>query len=124
MKKTLFMAAFAAAACLSTHAFAHEARPRHGGVAQSAGDLSFELVNKDGAVTIHVDDHGKSLSTLGATGTLTVLNGTTRTELPLAPGGGNTLVAKGQVKLESGSKAVAAVTLAQKQTISVRFRIR
>ena len=59
---------------------------------QTAGDLSFELVAKDGSTTIDVDDHGKDKPTAGATGTMTVLMGTQKTELPLASGGNNTLV--------------------------------
>ena len=91
---------------------------------QSAGDLAFELVPKDGGATIYVDDHGKDLPTVGATGTLTVLKGTEKTEVALESGGGNTLVAKGNAKLEPGSKAVAAVTFADKKTVSVRFSVK
>jgi len=124
MKKIFAVAALAASVVLSGHVLAHGAKAKHGGIVQSAGDLAFELVAKDGGATIYVDDHGKDLATLGATGTLTVLKGTEKTELPLESGGGNTLVVKGDAKLAPGSKAVAAITFADKKAVSVRFSIK
>ena len=124
MKKIFAVAAFAAGVILSGQALAHGAKPKHGGIVQAAGDLSFELVAKDGGVTIYVDDHGKNKQTAGATGTLTVLKGTQKTELQLEPGGDNTLVVKGKAELAKGSKAVAAVTFADKKTVSVRFSVK
>lgn len=109
---------------LSGNVMAHGSKAKHGGIVQSAGDLSFELVSKDGKTTIYVDDHGKDLPTTGVTGTLTVLNGTQKTKLPLESDGGNTLVAKGDAKLAPGSKAVAAVTFADKNVVSVRFAVK
>jgi len=124
MKKCFAVAALAASVALSGHVLAHGAKPKHGGVVQSAGDLAFELVSKDGGATIYVDDHGKDLPTAGATGTLTVLKGTEKTELPLEAGANNTLVVKGNANLAAGSKAVAAITFADKKSVSVRFSIK
>ncbi len=124
MKKIFAVAALAASVAFPGEVLAHGAKARHGGIVQSAGDLSFELVTKNGVPTIYVNDHGKDLSTTGATGTLTVLKGTQKTELPLAAGGNNTLVAKGGANLAPGSKAVAAVTFADKKAVSVRFSIK
>lgn len=124
MKKIFAVAAFAAGLVLSGQALAHGAKPKHGGIVQTAGDLSFELVARDGGATIYVDDHGKDKPTAGATGTLTVLRGTQKTELPLESGGNNVLVAKGQAALEKGSKAVASVNFADKKTVSVRFSVK
>lgn len=124
MKKMFAVAALAASLALSGNVSAHGAKAKHGGVVQSAGDLAFELVAKDSGPTIYVDDHGKELPTIGATGTLTVLKGTEKTVLPLASGGGNTLVVKGGGKIAPGSKAVAAVTFADKKTVSVRFAVK
>lgn len=124
MRNIFAVAALAASMALSGNVLAHGAKPKHGGIVQSAGDLAFELVAKDGSATIYVDDHGKDLPTIGATGTLTVLKGSNKTELPLESGGGNRLVVKGNAKLEKGSKAVAAITFADKKTVSVRFSVR
>lgn len=124
MKKILAIALVSAGVILSGQAFAHGAKPKHGGIVQAAGDLSFELVAKDGATTIYVDDHGKDKPTAGATCTLTVLKGTQKTALPLESGGANTLVVKGNAVLAKGSKAVASVSFADKKTVSVRFSVR
>lgn len=114
---------------LSTAAFAagehkHETKPMHGGVVVEASDIDFELVAKADVVTLYVRDHGKAASTQGATGKVTLLNGTEKTEAALAPAGDNKLEAKGSFKVGSGTKAVATVTLAGKKPINVRFAIK
>jgi len=124
MNKIFAVIAVAASVALSGNVLAHGAKPKHGGIVQSAGDLAFELVTRDSGATIYVDDHGKDLPTAGATGTLTVLKGTERTEVPLEAGANNTLVVKGDAKLVPGSKAVAAITFADKKAVSVRFSIK
>ena len=124
MKKIFALAALAAGIAFSGNVFAHGAKPRHGGIVQSAGDLAFELVARDAGTTIYVDDHGKDKPTAGASGTLTVLKGAQKTVLPLEAGARNTLVVKGDVKLAPGSKAVAAITFADKKAVSVRFSVK
>ena len=124
MKKLIALAAVAATLALSGNVMAHGSKAKHGGIVQTAGDLSFELVSKDGKTTIYVDDHGKDLPTTGVTGTLTVLKGAQKTEVPLQPAGGNMLVAKSDVVLATGSKAVAAITFADKNVVRVRFAVK
>lgn len=123
MKKIMAMTLLAASVALAGNALAHGSKATHGGIVQSAGDLSFELVTGDDAATIYVGDHGKDLPTAGASGTLTVLKGTAKTVLPLEAGAGNTLVAKG-AKLARGAKAVASVRFPGKDAISVRFAVK
>lgn len=108
----------------SSAVMAHESPAKHGGIVKSADDMSFELVNKDGKTTLYVEDHGKEVPMTGASGTLTVLKGSSKTETALAPGGSNTLVAKDSVKLEAGNKVVASITFADKKSMSVRFSVR
>ena len=124
MKKLMALVAVVAAVAGSGNALAHGDKPKHGGVVSTAGDLHFELVNQDGKATIYVEDHGKAKATSGATGKLTVLNGAEKTELPLEPTGDNTLVANGDAKLTTGSKAVASVTFADKKSVNVRFAVK
>ena len=124
MKKIFTTAVLAASVALSGNVLAHGAKAKHGGIVQSAGDLAFELVTKDGSTTIYVDDHGKDRPTAGASGTLTVLKGAQKTSLPLEAAGNNTLVVTGDAKLAPGNKAVAAVTFADKKAVSVRFSIK
>lgn len=104
-------------------AFGHgSATPRHGGVAQMASDLAFELVATPTGATIYIEDHGKPLSAAGMSGKLTVLDGANKSEAPLSPAG-TTLVAPG-IKLPKGAKAVAAITTANQKVITVRFTVR
>lgn len=124
MKKLLAFVAVAVTVAVSGKAVAHGEKPRHGGIVQVASDLSFELVNKDGKATIYVEDHGKPVATVNASGKLTVLNGAEKTEVPLEPAADNTLVAKGAAKLVKGTKAIAAVTFADKKTVNVRFAVK
>lgn len=124
MKKLIAFAAVATTLALSGNVMAHGSKAKHGGIVQTAGDISFELVSKDGKTTIYVDDHGKELPMAGASGTLTVLKGTQKTAVPLEAAGGNMLVAKGDTVLAKGSKAVAAITFADKNVVSVRFSVK
>lgn len=121
MKKLIALSVIAVGIAFSGPAFAHGAKAKHGGVLQSAKDLSFELVSKDGKAVIYVDDHGVDLSTAGATGTLTVLAAGKKSETTLKPAGANALSSTLDLKLERGVKAVASITLAGKEPISVRF---
>lgn len=125
MMKQLFKIALLGAAALSFQAaHAHGGlQPKHGGVVQSASDLSFELVGGADSATLYVEDHGKPFATAGMSGRLTVLQGAEKSEADLQPAGDNKLEAKG-VKLAKGTKAVAALTTASKKTITVRFTVK
>lgn len=124
MKKWIALVAMTMAVSVSGNALAHGAKPKHGGIVQTASDLQFELVHKDGQATLYVEDHGKPFSTTGATGKLTVLNGSEKTEAPLEPSGDNVLLTKDNAKLTAGSKAVASITFADKKTVTVRFSVK
>jgi hypothetical protein len=105
-------------------AWAHGDEPRHGGIVQTASDISFELVNQDGKATIYVEDHGKEVATAGAVGKLTALNGAKKTEVQLAPSGANAMTTQGDAGLAKGSKAIVSMTLADKRSVNVRFSIK
>ena len=126
MNKSITLAALVVAMTMaaSGNVLAHGEKPKHGGVIQAANDLSFELVNKDGKATIYVEDHGKPVSTAGATGKLTVLNGAEKSEVPLEPAGDNMLATKGEAKLGKDAKAIAAMTFADKNAVNVRFSMK
>jgi len=123
MKKLMALIAFSLAIA-GGQVLAHESPAKHGGIVKSAGDMSFELVNKDGLTTIHVDDHGKAIPMAGGSGTLTVLKGAEKSEIPLTAGAGNTLVAKTGDKVGPGAKVVAAIVFPDKSAMSVRFSIK
>lgn len=122
MKKQISTVLIAASLGLSTLAMAHGAKPaQHGGIVQTASDLQFELVNKDGAVTIYADDHDKKLPVAGASGKLTVLTGAEKSETALAPGAENALVAADKLQVKAGSKLVATIKFANGKTVTARF---
>ncbi len=112
-------AAFAA----GDHNGGHDHKPLHGGVVVEAGDMDFELVANADVVTLYVRDHGKTASTAGASAKLTLLTGTEKAEVALAPAGDNKLEAKGPFKVGKGSKAVTTVTLQGKKPVNVRFSL-
>jgi hypothetical protein len=122
MSKKTFIAAIAAAmTLLVAPSWAHGPdAPKHGGIVQSASDLGFELAPTADGLVLYIEDHGKPLSTQGASGKLTVLSGANKTEADMTPAGDNRLEAKA-VKLASGAKAVAVVTLPSKKVVTVRF---
>lgn len=125
MKKHLALVAMAVTVATSGSAWAHGEKAKNGGIVQeSSNGISLELVAKDGKATIYVEDHGKPVATAGASGKMTVLNGSEKTEVPLEPAGDNSLATKGTTKLDKGAKAIAAVTFADKRTVNVRFAIK
>ncbi len=99
-----------------------DAKPKRGGIVQSANHLNFELVVQADGASIYIDDHGKPVPVTGASGKLTVLSGAAKAEAELKPVG-DKLEATG-IKLVSGSKVVASVTTADKKTASVRFTVK
>jgi hypothetical protein len=105
-------------------AIAHgAAEPSHGGVVQTASDLSFELVAVPDGASIYIVDHDEDADASKFDGKLTVLNGTDKTEAPLKSAGGNKLEAKG-VKLVKGTKVVALITTNSKKKVTVRFTVK
>lgn len=124
MKQLIVAAAAALSLAFSSPVLAHGAAAKHGGVVSSAGDLAFELVAEDGKAVLYVEDHGRALPTREASGKLTVLHGKKKSVTTLEPGEDNTLTSTDPVKLSKGAKAVASITLAGREPISVRFSVK
>lgn len=102
----------------------HDHKPLHGGIVAETPQADFELVAKPETLTLYVRDHGQPAATQGATGKVTLLNGTEKTEAALVPAGDNKLEARGSFKVASGTKVVAAITLAGKKAVTVRFAVK
>ena len=100
-----------------------DTKPRHGGIVEVSGDIKFELVASAAGAEIHIDDHGQTVPTAGASGKLTVMSGGAKSEAALEPVPGDKLVARG-VKLAKGDRVIAVVTLPDKSKASVRFLIK
>lgn len=100
----------------------HEAKAQHGGVVSVVKDVNYELVAKDGEVVLYVSDHGKPVDLAGATGKLTMLSGTKKQDVALAPAD-NALRAKGAFTVPTGTKAVVSVQLKGKSASTARFTL-
>ncbi|WP_440109688.1 hypothetical protein [Acidovorax sp. BL-A-41-H1] len=123
-QQTAAVAMLAAFALVAPAAMAHgSVTAVHGGVVQTASDLSFELVGTPEGAAIYIQDHGKDADASKFDGKLTVLNGVEKSEAPLKPVGANKLEAKG-VALNKGAKAVAVLTTSSKKSITVRFSVK
>jgi hypothetical protein len=124
---TLFTAlalALAAAGSLAQpHKDNHDHKPLHDGVVVEASDMDFELVAKPDSIALYVRDHGKPADIKGASGKLTLLVGSTKTEATLAPAG-DRLEAKGNFGVAAGTKVVATVQLAGRKPANVRFALK
>lgn len=102
-------AALAAGLGLAGGALAHgQGRPEHGGVLQLVGETSVELVNRPDHVEVWVEDEGEEIASAGLSGKLLV-ESPTRSEIALAPAGGNKLEAKGAT-LAKGSQVTVLLT--------------
>lgn len=99
-------------------------KAKYGGVLTVVKDVEYELVAKPDAITIYVDDHGKKVSTKGGTGKLTLLTGAEKSEVTLTAVGENGLEARGPMKVATGTKVVATITLQGKPAVSARFELR
>lgn len=100
----------------------HHHGPSHGGVFIE-GKLDFEVVARPDLIQVYVGDHGKPVKIEGAKGKVTLLNGSEKTEVELAPVG-DRLEAKGSFKVGKGTKGVAMVVLAGKPAAMARFELK
>lgn len=124
MKRAIQIAALTLGALSLNQAMAHGAgHPQHGGVVQVANDVSFELVVEADGATIYLVDHDEPLASKGISGKLTVLQGSSKTEVEVKEAGGNKLRAIG-VKLAKGDKVVAILNNVEGKTATVRFTVK
>ncbi len=96
---------------------------KHGGIFVETKALDFEIVAKPDVIHVYVGDHGKPVKLDGAKGKVTLLNGSEKTEVDLAPAG-DKLEAKGAFKVAKGTKGIASVTLAGKSAATARFEVK
>lgn len=97
--------------------------PKHGGIFVETKALDFEVVPKSDLMQIYVSDHGKPVKLDGAKAKITLLNGSEKTEVDLAPAG-DKMEAKGAFKVVKGTKGIASVTLAGKPAATARFEVK
>lgn len=100
------------------HAHAEHGQPQFGGIVAEAGHAQFEIVGRDGRVTVHVSNHGMPVETAGASGTLSVLAGSEKRDIALRPAGAARLEGSGQ--LPPGAKLLISVQWPGKPPLQAR----
>lgn len=108
----------ALAAPFAAEAHLDHGKPQYGGVVAEAGQAQFEIVGKDGKVTVHATQHGAPVATAGASGKLTVLAGTAKSEIALKAAGDNQL--KGDGAVPAGAKLLLSVQMPGGKTLQAR----
>lgn len=98
-------------------------KPVHGGLLSPGKRADFELVAKPDVLQLYLHDHGKPMSAAKASAKLTLLSGSEKQEVTLAPAG-DKLEAKGSFKVSAGTKVVAVVTNAGKSLGTARFTLK
>ena len=123
MFKIIAIAAAIGISSAAAYAQKDDHGPKHGGIFVETKALDFEVVAKPDLIQVYVADHGKAVKLDGAKGKVTLLNGSEKTEVELAPAG-DKLEAKGGFKVAKGTKGIATVTLAGKSAATARFEVK
>lgn len=123
MKLKAILAVIAIATLSAAARAADDHTAKHGGIFVEGKAVDMEIVAKPQLVHVYVYDHGKPSKIEGAKGKLTLLNGSQKTETDLRVAG-NKLEAKGDFKVETGTKGIASVTLPGKPAAVARFEVK
>jgi hypothetical protein len=83
-----------------------------------AAEVKAELTGTKTGATVRLTKEGKAVSTKGANGTLTVLDGDKETELKLKPANGGAMTAKSKTAISGGTRAKVSITFADKTTLA------
>ena len=121
LKTTLTAAVLAVAlASASSVALAHaeHGQAQYGGVVAEAGEAQFEIVARDGRLTVYVTNHGVAVDTAGASARLTARAGSAKSEFDLKPAGDNRL--QGQGSVAAGAKLLINVQWPGRKPLQAR----
>ena len=99
-------------------AHAEHGKPQFGGVVAEAGEAQFEIVGKGNRIVVHATSHGAPVDTAGAKGKLTVLAGSAKSEVSLAPVAPNRL--EGEGSLPSGAKLLILIEWPGRKPLQAR----
>lgn len=123
MKKLSALLAAAALFSLPGMAMAH---PEHDEVQPKVQEVEAKVVltkTKTG-VSVNVMKDGKAVSTKGATGTLTLLDGDKPSELTLKPAGNGVMTAKSKAAISTDAHAKVMITFANKTTLATETTVK
>lgn len=118
-----------ATGAVRSHGEANPDSPAHGGQIRVAGVYHYELVvakdareEQDSPVVVYITDGaGKKLSTVGATGTATLLAGKLKATAALQPDGDNRMKGVAKYAATPDLKVVVLLTLPGKPAEQARF---
>ena len=99
-------------------AHADHGKPQFGGIVAEAGEAQFEIVPRDGKVVVHTSHHGSPVTMSGASGKLTILDGSKKSEIILKAAGDNRLEGGGTVP--AGAKLLLNVQMPGGKTLQAR----
>jgi hypothetical protein len=99
-------------------------KPQFGGIVAEGKAFDAELVTKPDLITVHLNDHGKPMSTKGFKGKITLLSGTEKVDADLVSAGDTKLEAKGKFNVAAGTKAIVMVTPEGKTSNSFKFTLK
>jgi hypothetical protein len=102
----------------------HDHGPKYGGVVRELHNVAYELVAKPDSLTLYVSDHGKPITTQGATAEAVIYAGNNKTAVKLEPAGDNRMMAKGSFKVGVGVRVVLTATLAGKVAAKTTFKLK
>lgn len=123
----LLAAASAAATLNAVPALAgagHDHGPKYGGVVREVNDIAYELVAKPDSLTLYVSDHGKPVTTQGATAEAVLYASSGKTTVKLAPAGENRMLAKGTFKVGVGVRVIVITTLSGRPPAKATFNLK
>lgn len=105
-------------------AHVHDHTAKHGGLVEHTEHHHLELVATDDELTVYVTtEAGKPEAVEGAKATATVLSEGKAVQVMLKTAGGNKLQGTGSFKTGSGTTIVINMTLPERETEQVRFRL-
>jgi hypothetical protein len=125
--KHFVLALFVVAAVAVPPAFAgsgHAHGPSYGGVLREIRHVAYELVATPESLTLYVSDHGKPVSTTGASAEAVIYAGNDRIAVKLEPAGENRMEARGAFKVGVGVRVALTVTLAGKSAVKPVFNLK
>lgn len=107
---SLVLLAFCTLSLASNLAYAHStSRPINGGIVETVGDTTFELVVNEDSIELYIMEEGVEIPVANMTAKIMInLNGA-RSEVMLEPGDGNGFSADG-VTIPSGAKVSVMLT--------------
>ncbi len=99
-------------------------QPKFGGIVAEGKAFDAELVAKPDLITVHLNAHGKPMSTKGFKGKITLLSGTEKVEADLASAGDTKLEAKGKFNIAASTKALVVLTSEGNTANSFKFSLK